>query len=99
MARYPFGLLWIVFAVLWIFSPDTLGHVHNWIAGLPLILEIIAWIVLLPWVGSLFIWHSGLTLWLKIVIIVLIAMVTSGGASARRASKRRPTMWNRRTDV
>ena len=68
MFRYPFGVLWIVFAVLWIVSPDTLGHVHNWIVGLPLVLEIIVWIVFLPWVGSLFIWHTGLALWLKILI-------------------------------
>jgi hypothetical protein len=96
--RYPFGILWIAFAVLWIVSPDTLGHVHNWIAGLPLILEIIVWIVFLPWVGALFLWHSGLALWLKIVLIVLIALVTTGGVGARRASKQRRRDWNRWAD-
>lgn len=82
--RYPFGFLWIVFAVLWIFWPENLGHVYNWVVALPLILEIIVWIVFLPWIGALFIWHTGLALWLRIVLIVIIAMVTTGGAGARR---------------
>jgi hypothetical protein len=93
MFRYPFGFLWIVFAVLWIFSPDTLGHVYTWLTGLPLILEILFWIVFLPWVGALYIWHSSLALWLTIVIIVLIAMVSTGGASARRKGRQRT--WTR----
>ena len=100
MFRYPFGILWIAFAVLWIASSATLGHVYHWISGLPLILEILVWIVFLPWVGSLFIWHStALALWLKIVIIVVIALVTTGGASRWRAAKRRPSTWNKTRSV
>jgi len=95
MLRYPFGFLWIVFAVLWIFSPDTLGHVYTWITGLPVVLEAIFWIVFLPWVGSLYLWHSSLPLWLTILLIVLIAMVTTGGASARRRSKGRTRTWTK----
>ena len=95
MFRYPFGLLWIVFAILWIFSPDTFGHIFDWITGLPVILEIILWIILLPWVGSLYLWHSSLPVWLTIVLIVLIAMASTGGASARR--KTRPKMWTNST--
>ena len=95
MLRYPFGFLWIVFAVLWIFSPDTLGHVYTWITGLPVVLEVIFWIVFLPWVGSLYLWHSSLPLWLTILLIVLIAMVTTGGASARRRSKGRTRTWTK----
>ena len=95
MFRYPFGILWIVFAVLWIFSADTLGHVFNWITGLPVVLEVILWIVFLPWVGSLYIWHSSLPQWLTIVLIVLIAIVTTGGgvseAGARSGSGRGPS--------
>jgi hypothetical protein len=95
--RYPFGILWIAFAVLWIFWPQDLGHIYNWIVGLPLILEILVWIVFLPWVGALFIWHTGLALWLKIVIIFLIATVTTGGVGARRSAKKRPRTWTNRT--
>ena len=65
--------------------------------GLPLILEILVWIVFLPWVGALFIWHTGLALWLKIVIIFAIATVTTGGVGARRSAKKRPRTWTSRT--
>ena len=98
MLRYPFGFLWIVFAVLWIFSPETLGHVYTWITGLPTVLEVILWIVFLPWVGSLYLWHSSLPLWLTILLIVLIAMITTGGASARRGSKGRQQTWTKSAD-
>lgn len=84
--RYWFGLVWIVFAVMWIFWPENLDHVYNWIVALPLVLEIIVWIVFLPWVGALFIWHTDMALWLKILIIVIIALVTTGGVGVRRRS-------------
>ena len=47
----------------------------------------------LPWVGSLWIWHSSWPLWLKILVIVVIAMVTMGGSRGRKAADgRRPTV-------
>jgi hypothetical protein len=88
---FPVTGLWIAFAALWIFTPSTLGHIQHWIAGLPLVFEIIIWIVFLPWVGSLWIWHSHLPLWLRILIIVVIAFATIGmfnQRNARRAGKR-----------
>lgn len=84
----PISLIWIAFACIWIFSSETLGHILNWIQGLPLVLEIIVWIVFLPWVGSLWIWHSSWPLWLKIVVIFVIAMVTMSGSRARKAARR-----------
>jgi hypothetical protein len=84
----PISLIWIAFACLWIFTSETLGHILTWIQGLPLILEIIVWIVFLPWVGSLWIWHSSWPLWLKIVVIFVIAMVTMSGTRARKAARK-----------
>jgi len=84
----PISLIWFAFAGLWIFSSDTLGHILAWIQGLPLVLEIIVWIVFLPWVGSLWIWHGSWPLWLKIVVILVIAMVTMSGSRARKAARR-----------
>ncbi len=83
------SVLWVAFAVLWIFSSSTLGHILAWIQGLPLVLEIILWIVFLPWVGSLHIWDSGLALWLRIVLIVIIAFVTMGAYNSGRKARRR----------
>jgi hypothetical protein len=85
---FPVSILWLAFAGLWIFSSETLGHIFTWIQGLPLILEIIVWIVFIPWVGSLWIWHSSWPLWLKVVVIVAIAMATLGGSRGRKAARR-----------
>lgn len=85
---FPVSILWLAFAGLWIFSSETLGHIFTWIQGLPLILEIIVWIVFIPWVGSLWIWNSSWPLWLKIVVIVAIAMATLGGSRGRKAARR-----------
>lgn len=83
------SLLWIAFAALWIFTSSTLGHILTWLQGLPLVLEIILWIIFLPWVGSLYIWGSDLALWLKILIIVIIAFVTMGIFNGRSRAHRR----------
>jgi len=92
MFGFPVTILWIAFAALWIFSADTLGHIHNWIQNLPLVLEIIIWIIFLPWVGSLWIWESSWALWLRILLMVVIALVTiggfRGGSQAHRRARR-----------
>ena len=53
------------------------------------ILEIILWIIFLPWVGSLWIWHSSLALWLRILIIAVIALATIGMFNRRKVTGRR----------
>lgn len=88
---FPISLLWLAFAGLWIFTSETLGHIFNWIQGIPLALEIVVWVVFLPWVGSLWIWHSSWSLGLKIVVILVIAVVTMSGSRARKAARRRKT--------
>ena len=87
----PVPVLWIAFAVLWIFTPSTLGHIQHWIASIPLVAEIILWIIFLPWVGSLWIWHSSLALWLRILIIAVIALATIGMFNRRKVTGRRRT--------
>ena len=86
---FPVSALWIAFAALWIFTPSTLGHIQHWIATIPTVFEVILWIVFLPWVGSLWIWHSSLALWLRVLIIVVIALATIGMFNRRKASGRR----------
>jgi hypothetical protein len=85
---FPVPALWIAFAVLWIFTPSTLGHIQHWIASIPLAAEVILWIVFLPWVGSLWIWHSSLALWLRILLIVVIALATISMFNGRQAARR-----------
>jgi hypothetical protein len=85
---FPVPALWIAFAALWIFTPSTLGHIQHWIATIPLGFEVVLWIVFLPWVGSLWIWHSSLALWLRILIIVIIAFATIGMFNGRQMGRR-----------
>jgi len=86
---YPISILWIVFAALWIFWSGTLGQIFHWIQGLPLVFEVLVWIFFLPWVGALWIWHRSWPLWLKILVIVVIAIVTTGGSRGKNARIRK----------
>lgn len=92
MFGVPMTVIWLAFAGLWIFSPTTLGSIWHWIVGLPLVLEIIVWIVFLPWVVSLWIWQSSWPLWLRILVILIIALATVGGTSS--GSRRRKAKVN-----
>ena len=74
MWGFPVTILWIAFAVIWIFDTSLLTTIFEWIQGLPLIFEIILWIVFLPWVFSLWIWQTSLPLWARILIIVAVAL-------------------------
>jgi len=53
--------------------------------------EIILWIIFLPWVGSLWVWHSSLALWLRILIIAVIALATIVMFNRRKVTGRRRT--------
>ncbi len=74
-------LLWIAFISIWISTPEWFTHITTWAQGLPLVLEIIVWIVFLPWMVSIWIWDSPWALWLRILLIVIIALATMGGAA------------------
>jgi hypothetical protein len=88
MFGFPVTILWLAFAALWIFDSSVLGHVFNWVQGIPLILEIIVWIVFLPWIFSLWIWQTSLPLWLRIIIILAVALATMGGSAGKKARAR-----------
>jgi hypothetical protein len=87
MFGFPVTILWIAFAVLWIFDSSVLGSIFHWVQGIPLILEIIVWIVFLPWIFSLWILQTSLPLWLRIIIIVAVAFATMGGSAGKRARR------------
>jgi predicted membrane protein len=85
------SVLWLLFAALWIFQSSALLGLYHWIQSLNTVFEVIVWIILLPWVFSLWIWQTSLALWLKILIIFVIAILTIGGSTgaSRSRSKRR----------
>jgi hypothetical protein len=82
-------ILWVAYAVMWVFSAATLTSIWHWVQGLPLVVEAIVWIVFLPWVVSLWIWHSSWPVWLRIAMIVGIAIATVGGSASGESHRRR----------
>jgi len=87
-----FLILWIAFAAALIFSQESLDGVWEWLTGLPLIAEVVLWIVLLPLVLALWIWESDWDLWLRLLLIIVIALVNISMMSPKPgvAPKERP---------
>jgi hypothetical protein len=73
-----FGLMvavWSVFVTLLVTSPETLADVYDWLRGLAIVWEILMWIVLLPWALAYVVWESSWDHWLRVTIVVLLALV------------------------
>lgn len=70
-----FFILWLLFAVAIIFNPAALDSVWNWLPGLPLFFQIVAWVLFLPVTLALWVWESDWTIWIRLVLIVAIAIV------------------------
>jgi hypothetical protein len=68
------GLIWIAFIVLMAFSPGTLDSIWSWLRGLPLAAEIVMWIVTLPWALGLLVWESSVDTWIRVIVVVLLAL-------------------------
>lgn len=85
----PFNIVWLIFFGLLIFSPSTLDDIWNWVQDLATVWEVLIWIVTLPYMLALAIWESDWQTWLRIVLVVLIAMVWTGMMNAPRSSERR----------
>jgi hypothetical protein len=73
-----FGLMvavWTVFFTLLAVSSETLADVYDWLTGLAIVWEILMWIVLLPWALAYVVWESSWDHWLRVVVVVLVAVV------------------------
>ncbi|HUZ02450.1 MAG TPA: hypothetical protein VMU89_19050 [Thermomicrobiaceae bacterium] len=70
-------LLWLVFgAVLWV-DPSRLLDLWHTVRDWPLIVQALTWIALLPWMVGLWIWQLDWWSWLRVALIVVVAV---GGA-------------------
>lgn len=83
-----FTLLWLVFFAFLIFEPERLTDVWLWFRELPLIVQVIGWLVLLPLVLGLVVWNAPWPTGARITVIGLIALLTIGLFSPRRAAPR-----------
>lgn len=69
-----FAGLWLVFGALLIVNQSGLDAVWNRLLDLPLVLQIVAWILFLPVTVGLWIWESDLSLWLRLPILIVVAI-------------------------
>jgi hypothetical protein len=64
-----------VFVTLLVVSPETLDDAYDWLAGLPIVWEVLMWIVALPWALAYVVWESSWEQWLRVVIVAVLAAV------------------------
>jgi hypothetical protein len=82
-----FLILWIAFAAALIFSQGTLDSVWHWLGALPLVGQVAVWVLFLPLVVGLWIWESDWALWLRLVLIFMIAVGNIAAFSARPGTR------------
>jgi hypothetical protein len=64
--------MWAAFAVLAVTSEDTLARVWDWVAGLPLVLELVAWLLTFPWLLALAVWESAWSDTARVLVVLAI---------------------------
>lgn len=61
-----------------IFSPETLTEVWQWVQARNDALQVILWILTLPYMLALAVWESGWQTWLRISLVLSIALTFAG---------------------
>jgi hypothetical protein len=69
-------LLWLGFAAAIVFNPASLDSVWYALRGLPLIVQGVVWLLVLPVALGLWIWESGWPVWLRLLLVVGLAVAT-----------------------
>ena len=80
----PLNIVWIVFFVLLIFSPDTLTDVWQWVQDRDTWLEVLLWSFTLPYMLALAVWESDWATWLRILVVISIALFWTGLFNSKR---------------
>jgi hypothetical protein len=68
----------LIFFALMIFSPDTLGDIWHWVQDRNDALQVILWLLTLPYMLALAIWESDWAGWIRIVLVLFIAVFWTG---------------------
>jgi hypothetical protein len=77
--------LWGAFVTLLAVSPATLDDSYDWLRGLPIVWEVLMWIVTLPWTVAYLVYGSSWEHWLRVLVVVLVAVVHLGISAPRTA--------------
>jgi hypothetical protein len=78
-----FTVLWLLFLAVLIFDPGRLDAVWLWFRDLPVVAQVAGWIILLPLVLALAIWQAPWALWVRVTLIVLLAVANIATFSRR----------------
>ena len=80
-------LLWLGFAVAFLFNPDTLDTPWQAFRSWPLILQLVVGLLVLPVVLGLWVWQTSWPLLLRLVLVLGLAWVTVYTFFPRKISK------------
>ena len=77
--------LWGAFVTLLAVSPTTLDDCYDWLRGLPIVWEVLMLLVTLPWTVAYLVYESSWEHWLRVLVVVLVAVVHLGISAPRTA--------------
>lgn len=76
VALLVYGGLWVAFGYALLADPGALDEAWSWIAGLPLVLQLVAWLLFLPLVAGLWVWQTDWPLAVRLVLEAGLAVAT-----------------------
>ncbi|HSK91755.1 MAG TPA: hypothetical protein VK875_10625 [Euzebyales bacterium] len=79
-----FTLLWLIFLVILVVEPSRLDATWWWLRDLPIVAQVVGWIVFLPLVIGLAIWQAPWAPWVRVTLIVLLAIANIATFAPRR---------------
>jgi hypothetical protein len=77
--------LWGAFVTLIAVSPTTLDDCYDWLRGLPIVWELLMWLVMLPWTVAYLVYETPWEHWLRVLVVILVAVVHLGISVPRTA--------------
>jgi hypothetical protein len=64
----------LIFLGVLIFEPEQLDTVWSWFRHLPVLAQVVGWFLLLPLMLGLWIWQAPWAPWVRVTLIVLLAL-------------------------
>jgi hypothetical protein len=75
--------LWLAFAATILFDSGSIADLWQRFRDWPLLAQIVVGVLLLPWTVASWVWQSGWADWLRVMIVVLLALATIATCSPR----------------
>ena len=69
-------LLWLGFAAALVFNQALLDTVWQTLRGFPIAVQAVVWLLVLPVALGLWIWESSWPIWIRLILVVGLAIAT-----------------------